>query len=306
MILCCGEARIDMQPCLTAEGRPAFAPAPGGSAFHTALALGRLGAPAGFFGRLSTDAFGTTLAEALAAAHVDTSLALRAGRPTPLGFAASPAAAMPTVYEVADAGADGFDLPVLPESVTALFVAGAALAAEPDGGLFEALALRASPNRLIMLDADIRPGRIADARAFRGRLARLIAMADIVKLSDDDLRWLRGSGELSGQAEALLAEGPRLVVLSEGARGATGFLPGSAPVFVPAPSVTVADTAGAADTFNAGLMAALHRAGLLCKQAMAGLGRAAVQSAINLGVHAAAVTVSRCGANPPFARELVP
>jgi len=115
---------------------------------------------------------------------------------------------------------------------------------------------------------------------------------------------LRGSGDLAGQAEALLSAGPRLVLVSEGARGATGFLPGGKAVFVPAPSVTVADTVGAGDTFNAGFLAALHRAGHLGKAAVAGLGAAAVQSAVNLGVHAAAVTVSRRGANPPFAREL--
>lgn len=305
MILCCGEARIDMLPCLSADAQPAFAPHPGGSAFHTALALGRLGAPAGFFGRLSTDGFGRVLAEALATAQVDISLAPRSARPTPLGFCTGAGSAEACFYEAGGTAPDDFALPALPDGVGALFIAGAALASEPGGGVFEALALREAPRRLVMLDADIRPARIADPAAFRGRLARLIAVADIVKLSDDDMRWLRGTGDLAGQAEALLAAGPRLVVISEGARGATGYLPGGAAVFVPAPSVTVADTEGAGDTFNAGLLAALHRAGLSGKVAARGLGAAAVRSAINLGVHAAAVTVSRRGANPPFARELV-
>ncbi|TIU16886.1 MAG: carbohydrate kinase, partial [Mesorhizobium sp.] len=58
MILCCGEALIDMLPRTTTEGEPAFAPYVGGAVFNTAIALGRLGAPAGFFSGLSSDLFG--------------------------------------------------------------------------------------------------------------------------------------------------------------------------------------------------------------------------------------------------------
>ena len=86
MILSAGEALIDMLPRETADGETAFAPYAGGSVFNTAIALGRLGAPSGFFSGLSTDLFGSVLEEALAASKVDAGLAHRSDRPTTLAF----------------------------------------------------------------------------------------------------------------------------------------------------------------------------------------------------------------------------
>ena len=67
MILCCGEALIDMIPTETAGPRPGFVPHSGGAIFNTAIALGRLGAQAGFLTGLSTDLFGEQLADDLRA-----------------------------------------------------------------------------------------------------------------------------------------------------------------------------------------------------------------------------------------------
>ena len=86
MILCCGEALIDMLPRVTAQGETAFAPYPGGAVFNTAVALGRLGAPAAFFSGLSTDLFGDMLRASLAASRVDVSLTHISDRPTTLAF----------------------------------------------------------------------------------------------------------------------------------------------------------------------------------------------------------------------------
>ncbi len=69
MILSCGEALIDMLPRDSTLGEPAFAPYAGGAVFNTAIALGRLGAPSGFFSGLSTDLFGEILDQTLAASQ---------------------------------------------------------------------------------------------------------------------------------------------------------------------------------------------------------------------------------------------
>ncbi|MFL4468071.1 carbohydrate kinase, partial [Brucella melitensis] len=61
MILCCGEALIDMLPRETTGGETAFQPFAGGSVFNTAIALGRLGVPTGFFSGISSDFFGDVL-----------------------------------------------------------------------------------------------------------------------------------------------------------------------------------------------------------------------------------------------------
>src|SRR6056297_1306843 len=155
-----------------------------------------------------------------------------------------------------------------------------------------------------MVDPNIRPGFVTDPDRYRARVGAMIARADIVKLSDEDLHWLEGPGDPVALARAVLDRGPRLVFLTEGAKGARAITP-AAEVFAAAPAVTVADTVGAGDTFNAGVLDALHRAGALDRATLAAaLPEDTLRKALERGVAAAAVTVGRAGANPPWAHEL--
>ncbi len=306
MILCCGEALIDMLPRETAAGEPAFAPQAGGAVFNTAIALGRLGAPAGFFSGLSTDLFGAMLERTLAASQVDTSLCARSARPTTLAFVTLvEGQASYAFYDENTAGRmlSAQDLPALPEGVQALFFGGISLVNDPAASTYAALMAREAGVRVTMLDPNIRPGFITDEPAYRARIDGMLARADIVKLSDEDLHWLEGPGEVAALARGLLARGPKLVLVTEGAKGARGIT-ATQDRLKAATKVTVADTVGAGDTFNAGALAALHRAGCLTKPALAALPDAAIDAALSLGTRAAAVTVSRPGANPPWAQEL--
>jgi len=306
MILSCGEALIDMLPRESVAGEPAFAPYAGGAVFNTAIALGRLGAPAGFLSGLSTDLFGQMLETALAASGVDTALAIRSDRPTTLAFVRLVnGQASYAFYDENTAGRmlTAAEMPALPADISAIFCGGISLMVEPGGAAYEALFLREAPARVAMIDPNIRPSFIGDEPAYRARIARLIAAADIVKLSDEDLRWLAGPGEIAALAAGLLMAGPKAVFVTEGAAGAHAFTADQA-IFAPGLPVTVADTVGAGDTFNAGILAALHRAGALTKAGVAALDAGTLQAALDLGNRAAAVTVSRAGANPPFADEL--
>jgi fructokinase len=306
MILCCGEALIDMLPRETAAGEAAFAPYAGGAVFNTAIALGRLGAPAGFFTGLSTDLFGGVLEDALTASNVDASLSVRSDRPTTLAFVRlTDGHATYTFYDENTAGRmlSPADLPVLPESVTACFFGGICLPVEPSGSAYQALMAQVAETRATMIDPNIRPGFIRDETAYRARIAEMIAMADIVKLSDEDLHWLEGAGEIEALAGGILARGPALVCITEGAKGVTGYTAAGARS-VASERVAVADTVGAGDTFNAGLLAAFHAAGALTKTGLRALDDATLDAALSMGNRAAAVTVSRAGANPPWAHEL--
>jgi fructokinase len=124
-----------------------------------------------------------------------------------------------------------------------------------------------------------------------------------VKLSDEDLHWLRGEGDIDTLAHEVLETGPSLVLITRGSEGATGYTARDE-IKVAANPVKVADTVGAGDTFNAGVLASLHAAGVLRKDILPTLGVDVIGEAISLGVRAAAVTVSRAGANPPWADEL--
>jgi fructokinase len=300
MILCCGEALIDMLPRETDAGEPAFAPYPGGAVFNTAIALGRLGEAAGFYSGLSSDLFGQMLDKALTASGVDASLAPRVPRPTTLAFVTlTDGHAQYAFYDENTAGRmlSPDDLPDLPESVEALFFGGISLVGEPCGAAYEALMLREAKARVTMIDPNIRPGFITDEPRYRARIAAMLNAADIVKVSDEDLSWIGAS------VDDLLKGGARLVCLTEGAKGVRAFWPGGES-FVAAQRVEVVDTVGAGDTFNAGLLAGLARAGLLSKSGLAGLNANNLAPALELGVAAAAITVSRAGANPPWAQEL--
>ena len=305
MILCCGEALIDMLPRQTADGAPAFAPHVGGSVFNTAIALGRLEVPVQFLSGLSTDLFGRMLEAALAESGVDAGPSLRSDRPTTLAFVELVEGQARYAFYDENTAARMLqpgELPAPGEEVSALFFGGISLVAEPCGSAYEALARQQAGRRAIMLDPNIRPGFVTDEPGYRARIARMIAAADIVKLSDEDLRWLEGADAAGEAARRLLERGPALVCVTEGARGATGYTRAGAQQ-VPAPKVRVADTVGAGDTFNAGLLAGLHRAGVLAP-GLPALGPDAFEEALALGVRAAAVTVSRAGANPPRAGEL--
>ena len=305
MILCCGEALIDMLPRETAAGERAFAPYAGGAVFNTAIALGRLGAPTAFFSGLSSDLFGDILRDTLAASRVDSTPAHISARPTTLAFVTlTDGQASYAFYDENTAGRmlTEADLPdVAPD---AAFFGGISLVAEPCGAAYEALQSRLAESAVTMIDPNIRPGFITDEPAYRARIARMMARADIVKLSDEDLHWLEGAGDTGDLARAILKTGPSLVLITRGADGATAYRSGEDEVSVAAPAVTVADTVGAGDTFNAGVLAALHEAGALTKDALKALSDEALRAALALGVRSAAVTVSRAGANPPWAREL--
>ena len=303
MILCCGEALIDM-----IEGDGAFTPHVGGAVFNTARALGRLEQKVGFVSGLSTDMFGTKLQDALHASHVDTSHVIFSDRPTTLAFVQlSGGNATYTFYDENTAGRslDPANLPTIPDTVNALYFGGISLIGMPAADFYAALAVNQAENRVIMIDPNIRPQFITDPAAYRARLAKMIAVTDILKVSDDDLNWIiDGPASLDDKAAEILAQGPKLVIVTKGSDGAKAYLASGDSAEAAARKVDVVDTVGAGDTFNAGVLAKLSQMGCLTKQGIATLSADDAQAALRLGAEVAAVTVSRAGANPPLLSEL--
>jgi fructokinase len=306
MIVCCGEALIDMLPRDTTAGESAFAPYAGGAIFNTAIALGRLGIQTGFFTGLSDDMFGDILRDTLKAANVDFGPCATLSLHTTLAFVklvnghAS--------YAFFDENTAGRmitreHLPTLGDFCEALHFGAISLIPDPCGGTYEALLAREHEKSVISLDPNIRPGFIKNKQAHYDRIMRMAAQSDIIKFSDEDLEWFGMSGDHDTLAGKWLDIGPKLVVITKGAEGAVGYTR-SHKVDVPSEKVTVVDTIGAGDTFDAGVLASLRRDNLLTKAQVASLDEKAIHNALALAAKVAAVTVSRAGANPPWAKEV--
>lgn len=306
MILCCGEALIDMLPRSSTQGENAFAPYAGGAVFNTAIALGRLGVSTGFFSGVSSDMFGKMLRKELEASNVDCRYLHISPRPTTLAFVQLDGGqASYMFYDENTAGRmlTEADLPALGSDIEAMLFGAISLISEPAGAAFEAFMRREHANRVMMLDPNIRPNFIPDRAKHLARIEAMMAMADIVKLSDEDLAWFGQTASPEDFVGSWLARGPGLIILTHGSKGATGYTR-AGKVSVTPPPADVMDTVGAGDTFNAGVLASLCEQRLLTRSGIASLSGEHLRTALDMAARAAAVTVSRAGANPPWRREL--
>ena len=305
MILCCGEALIDMLPREIGDGQSGYLPVAGGAIFNTAIALGRLNEDVALVTGLSTDLFGERLTSALETAGVDHSLCIRSPRPTTLAFVSlKDGHAEYAFFDENSAGrmVTTVDLQNVPDAKAAHFGA-ISLIAEPCGSALEALALRLCQSTLISLDPNIRPGFVADIPAYRERLERMCAIADIIKISEDDFEWLYPDQPVEKLAGTWLKQNAKLVVLTRGEHGIRAWAR-SGKTALPAQSATVADTVGAGDSFNGGLLAGLNKAGMLDRQELAQADLEKVTPALEFATKVAAITVSRPGADPPWLHEI--
>ncbi|MBX3597003.1 MAG: carbohydrate kinase [Rhizobiaceae bacterium] len=306
MILCCGEALIDMLPRTTNDGESAFAPYVGGAVFNTAIALGRLDIPVGFFSGISTDFFGNMLRDTLATSNVDLSRVKFSELPTTLAFVRlADGHASYLFYDELTAGRMLYesDLPAIGNEVEAMHFSCISLIPEPCGGTYETLMRREHHKRVMMFDPNIRKNFIRDKPAHLARMKRMLAMSDIVKLSDEDLDWFGEGGTTGEIAARWLTLGPKLIVVTKGADGLVAFSR-SHQVAVQAERVAVVDTVGAGDTINAGILCALRDQSLLTKTHLTNLTESQIESVLRFSAKAAAITVSRAGANPPAREEM--
>lgn len=297
-VIVAGEALIDLVP------RPdgSLAPLVGGGPFNTARALGRLGQPTDFIGCVSRDRFGRLLAETLNAEGVRLDERLRTDRPTSLAMAEldEGGAATYRFYFTgtsAEALTPDVALPAAPQRASGLHVGSLGLVLEPLATAVEALVERWAGETLVMVDPNVRPSMIQDFTAYTERLGRIVARADIVKVSDDDLRILAPDRAPQDAAKALLAQGPRLVLLTLGAEGAVAFGGfGARPAA--APAVDVVDTIGAGDTFSGAWLARWLELGKPLDDPDA------VVETTEFACRAAAFCCGRAGASPPTRAEI--
>lgn len=272
---------------------------PGGSPANVALALGRRGLRPTLVTQLADDSHGRDVTDWLERSGVDVHVAGAPAR---------------TSTAVAHLDADGaatydFDIswdPAPWEALAAPLVhTGSIATVLPPGADVVEDALRAARGEAVVtFDPNVRPSLVTDADDVRARVARLIALADVVKVSGEDLDWLHPGRDHRDIAREWLTAGPSLVVVTEGGDGSFAAHAAGIVEAVAQP-VTVVDTVGAGDTFMAALIAQLHApTAAEVRERIAGWTADDLAALLAGCAAAAAVTVSRPGADPPWEAEL--
>jgi fructokinase len=310
MILCCGEALIDMIPG-QAEGKTAFFPCPGGSPYNTAIAIGRLSTPAAFLGRLSTDFFGEILVKRLVENGVETRFIVRSGENTTLGFVKLDPGEEPQYVFYTEGSADRSlsvgDIPPALPGVSCVLFGSISLTMEPIASAIETLvkreAARGADAPVISLDPNVRPFMIPNREAYVKRFEGWIRDAVIAKISGADFDFIYPGLGLEASLQKILGMGPRLMVSTLGPEGAVALLKrddGSVlRVTAPVVDLPVADTIGAGDTFHGALLSHLERTGKMSRTALASLSETELYDALYFANKAASIVCSRHGAEPP-------
>ncbi|NMI01978.1 carbohydrate kinase family protein [Pseudonocardia acidicola] len=313
VIAVAGEALVDIVPA-PVDGY--FELAPGGSPANVAVGLARLGVPARMIARIADDLLGRRLRAHLEGNGVELDHVVTADEPTSLALVSVGPDGGPsydfrisgtadwqwTAAELAGTLRPGAAGPVL-----AVHSGSLALTTPPGAAALRELLGRAAPDATISYDPNCRPLLMGDpADVLRG-VHDLLATADVVKVSAEDLEWLAPATTPERLVEDWLGRGPALVAVT---LGPDGVLAGSASGLRsrrPGRRVEVVDTVGAGDSFSAALLAGLHRHGLLGAQArpaLRAIDAETLDTVLDGAVAAAAITCSRRGADPPTSADL--
>jgi fructokinase len=311
-VVCQGELLIDLLalgPDQTIDGATTFLKAPGGAPANVAVGLARLGTPAGFVGKVSSDAFGRFLRTTLEANGVDVR-----------GLVADPDARTPLAFVGLD-GARGrsfifyhrgmADTILRPEEVDAELIGHArafhfgsvSLAAEPGRSATLAGARIARDGGcLVSFDPNVRLELWDSPEGAHASILAALPLADVVKVSAEETQFLFGTDDPAEACRAIRAVGPTLAIVTLG-RGGTYFQAACAEGHVPGFAVAAVDSTGAGDAFVAGLLSELVAVGATSEITS---GEAALTAAIRFANAGGALATTAFGAIPslPTRREV--
>ena len=289
----CGEVLIDILPT---------GPVVGGGPANTAKALARLGHDVYFIDGISSDAYGQVARTELLRDGVNLDLALVSDKPTCTASVTLDAAGGAS-YEFLIDGTATFDFHSswLPDPYRfqpqVLHIGTLVTVIEPGASALYDWAMQVAEFAPIVFDPNIRPSVQPDRDLYEAAVEKWAALSAVIKVSDGDLAWLFPEVSIDDVAKRWINDGVFLVVITRGANGIVGFTEDGR-VEVPGVKVDVVDTVGAGDTVGAIVVEAMIEHGLI------ELRGDRLQEVLSRAAHAAAITCSRQGAEPPYKHEL--
>ena len=311
MYLVCGEALFDFFSEEDTSGLASkvnFKAIAGGSPFNVAVGLRRLGVDSALFAGVSTDYLGRRLQQVLQDEGVRPDYLVDFAAPTTLAMVAVGANGSPHYSFRGEGCADRQlkpeHLPALGPEVRGLHIGSYSLVVQPIADTLLTLVRRESGRRLISLDPNVRLNPEPNIELWRSRIATLVELADLIKVSDEDLSLLYPEQDPERVIEDWLQHRCQLVFLTRGGEGATVFSRAHGAWSVPASSVKIADTVGAGDTFQAALITWLTEQQLDSIEGLQQLGREQIEAMLRFAVQAAALTCSKTGPDLPYRQQL--
>ena len=292
-----GEVLIDLIP----EGSERK-PIVGGGPANTAKALAKIGIDTQFIDGISTDDYGQMAKDELISAGVKLDYVKYSDNPTCLAIVSlSDSGSASYEFVIENTATFDFTPDWLPnpqsEQPSLLHIGTLATVIEPGASVLFDWAQFVAKVAPIVFDPNIRPAVINDRKQYVKQVERWVSISSAVKVSDEDVKWLYPSLEIEQVVKNWLAKGPSLIVVTYSDKGLAGYRMGEK-VIVDAIKVAVTDTVGAGDTVGAILVEAIVKDGL---DALSGV---RLEMMLKRAAKAAAITVSRSGANPPTLKEI--
>ena len=310
MIICAGESLIDMVSFGIEKGEVQYTPHVGGSILNSARALGRLDADAYYCGAVSNDTFGGLILDSLRDSKVQEDFIINTNRPTTLAYAdVTDGVAKYTFVDEHSAGRLIDEVSLKPfvnkiKNAKALLVGGISLQAEPCGSSWQWLIEQVLGGCVIYFDANIRSDFIENKRNYFERFVELTTKVDIIKISEEDYRYLYGAKDFNKVSKVWLNNGVKLVILTLGSEGSKVIYDNGKEVFAKIKKVDVVDTIAAGDTFNAGFLLSLDVQGLLDRESLDIISDTQIEKALSYANKVASITVTKKGANPPWMHQI--
>jgi len=305
-VVCLGELLIDFvatEPNRPLSEVPAFRRAPGGAPANVACGVRRLGRSAGFIGKVGREPFGDFLRQTLEAEGVDTrGLAETPEARTTLAFVGVHDDGRKEIFFYRNPGADMLlgpdDIDEATIAAARCFHFGSISLIDPGPKAATLKAARAArkAGRLVSFDPNWRPALWDSEDHGRAEIAAGIALADVVKVSGEEWRLVTGTHNLAEGARKILAQGPKLVVVSLGEHGCY-FHHASGAATAPGYKVPVVECTGAGDGFVASLLVDLL-ASIEGGTSLAGLTLDALEEIAARANAVGAMTCTKAGAIP--------